>query len=47
MADMEVVLSWLGMLQYSDRLVQAGFDSWETLQEITESDLEVRTGFSI
>lgn len=41
MADLEVVLSWLGMSQYLDRFVQAGFDSWEMLQEITEEDLEV------
>ena len=42
MGDLEVVLSWLGMSQYLDRFRQAGFDSWETLQEITEDDLEVR-----
>lgn len=41
MADLELTLSWLGMSQYLDRFVQAGFDSWDTLQCITEGDLEV------
>lgn len=40
MTDLELALSWLGLSQYLDRLVQAGFDSWETLMEITEQDLE-------
>lgn len=41
MADMELALAWLGLPQYLDRLLQAGFDSWDTLMEITEPDLEV------
>lgn len=41
MADLELVLSWLGLSQYHDRFVQAGFDSWETVLEITEDDLEI------
>ena len=39
MLDMDLVLSWLGLSQYQERLVQAGFDSWETVMEITEDDL--------
>ncbi|KAL8822312.1 MAG: hypothetical protein Q9191_006951 [Dirinaria sp. TL-2023a] len=39
MADLEITLAWLGISQYHDRFVQAGFDSWETLLEITEADL--------
>ena len=41
MADVELTLSWLGMSQYLERFVDAGFDSWETILWITESDLEV------
>lgn len=40
MADVELALAWLGLPQYLDRLVHAGFDSWDTLMEITEQDLE-------
>ena len=40
MADLELTLSWLDMSQYFQSLVQAGFDSWETVLEITEEDLE-------
>lgn len=40
MIDLERALSWLGLSQYLERLVQAGFDSWETVREITEEDLE-------
>lgn len=43
MADIELTLSWLGMPQYLERFMEAGFDSWETLLEITENDLEVPT----
>ena len=35
-----MTLDWLKIPQYFDRLVQAGFDSWETVLEITEEDLE-------
>lgn len=41
MVDLELLLSLLGLPQYLDRFVQAGFDSWETVMEITEDDLEV------
>lgn len=40
MADLELRLSLLDMSQYLEPFVQAGFDSWETLMEITEEDLE-------
>ena len=40
MDDLESALTSLDMLQYRDRLLQAGFDSWEILCEITEHDLE-------
>ncbi len=40
MADLEVMLSWLNMSQYLERFVQAGFESWETVLEIRENDLE-------
>lgn len=41
MADLELTLSWLDMSQYLERFLQAGFDSWETVLDITEEDLEV------
>lgn len=39
MVDLELVLSWMGLSRYIERFVQAGFDSWETVMEITEEDL--------
>lgn len=41
MADLELTLSWLDMSQYLERFLQAGFDSWETVLEVTEADLDV------
>ena len=41
MADLELTLTWLGMERYLDRFIEAGFDSWETVLEITENDLDV------
>ena len=40
MAELQLTLDWLEMPQYFDRLVRAGFDSWGTVLEITEEDLE-------
>ncbi|KAL8779599.1 MAG: hypothetical protein Q9213_006861 [Squamulea squamosa] len=40
MADLKPFLSSCGLLQYHERFVEAGFDTWETLQDITESDLD-------
>lgn len=39
---LEIILAWLGLSQYYERFLQAGFESWETLLEITENDLEVK-----
>ena len=41
MADLELTLTWLGMDRYLDRFIEAGFDSWGTVLEITENDLDV------
>lgn len=43
MADLELTLTWLGMDCYLDVFLEAGFDSWETVLEITENDLDVST----
>ena len=40
MADLESILAGLDMSEYYDRFLQAGFDSWSILCEITEEDLE-------
>ena len=44
MADLELTLSWLSMSQCLERFMEAGFDSWETILEVTENDLEVFLG---
>ena len=41
MSDLELTLAWLGMDRYVERFVEAGFDSWDTVLEITEDDLNV------
>lgn len=41
MTDLRLILSWLGMEQYCDRFMQAEFESWEVIMEITEDDLQV------
>ena len=43
MGDLELTLTWLGMDSYLEVFFEAGFDSWETLLEITEDDLDVST----
>ncbi|KAL9636010.1 MAG: hypothetical protein Q9204_002410 [Flavoplaca sp. TL-2023a] len=40
MVDLKSRLSSFGLLQYHERLVEAGFDTWETILDITENDLE-------
>ncbi len=40
MSDLEATLSWLGMSQYLESFMQAGFDCWDTVLEITEADLD-------
>jgi len=37
----EEILQRLGMSQYRRQFCEEGFDSWETLLDITESDLYV------
>ena len=39
MNELENVLSRLGLSQYLDSFRDEGFDTWETLVDITESDL--------
>ena len=41
MSDLELALHWLEMTRFLERFVEAGFDSWVTLLEITEDDFEV------
>ena len=43
MSDLELTLTWLGIDCYLDIFLEAGFDSWETVLEITENDLDVST----
>jgi hypothetical protein len=38
------ILEELGIAQYLDVFLQQGFDTWETILDITESDLYVRGG---
>ncbi|SLM36938.1 Sterile alpha motif/pointed domain [Lasallia pustulata] len=40
MTELAPVLSRLGLSQYLQSLVDEGFDTWETVLEITESDLD-------
>ena len=39
MTDLHPVLSKLGLTQYYDKFNEEGFETWETVLEITESDL--------
>lgn len=39
MTELGPVFSRLGLSQYLKSFVEEGFDTWETVQEITESDL--------
>jgi len=36
------ILGELGIAQYLEAFLEQGFDSWETILDITESDLYVR-----
>lgn len=40
MADLELVLTWLGMGHYLERFIEAGFDAWETVLDTTENDMD-------
>lgn len=37
--DLELVLRELGIAQYLDAFIEQGFDSWDTILDIQESDL--------
>jgi hypothetical protein len=37
--DLEPVLASLGMSQYLMVFLEQGFDTWEVVQDVTESDL--------
>ena len=39
---LEVVFGELGISQYLESFLEQGFDTWETILDITESDLYVR-----
>ena len=41
MTDIQQPLSRLGLSQYVERFVEEGFDSWQAILHITESDLWV------
>ncbi|KAL8870205.1 MAG: hypothetical protein Q9174_003697 [Haloplaca sp. 1 TL-2023] len=40
MADLRTMLTSFGLGQYYDLFLDAGFDTWETVLDITESDME-------
>ncbi len=39
MTELGLILSRLDLQQYLDKFVSEGFDTWETLSDITEADL--------
>jgi len=39
MQPLEVIFGELGIVQYLGEFVDQGFDTWETILDITESDL--------
>jgi hypothetical protein len=41
MTDLQTILSRLGLEKYLASFIEEGFDSWENLLDITESDLEL------
>jgi len=43
MQELAEILSGLGMSQYLGSFMEEGFDSWDTILDITESDLYVPT----
>jgi hypothetical protein len=40
---LEDIFGELGIAQYLNTFLEQGFDTWETILDITESDLYVRT----
>ncbi len=43
MTDLYPILSRLGLAQYVEKFSEEGFETWETVLDITESDLYGRT----
>lgn len=43
---LETIFGELGITQYLDAFLEQGFDTWETILDITESDLCVATRLS-
>ncbi|MCJ1341472.1 hypothetical protein MMC09_006768 [Bachmanniomyces sp. S44760] len=41
MTEIGPVLERLGLIQYFEKFIEEGFDTWETILDITESDLDV------
>ena len=41
MTELDLMLARLGLSQYLDRFIKEGFETWDTLLDITESDLYV------
>lgn len=41
--DVQQILQELGLSQYVEAFLEQGFDTWETVLDITESDLLVLT----
>ena len=41
MTDLGPILLRLGLQQYLEKFVAEGFDTWETLCEVTEADLYI------
>ena len=39
MTELEEILARLGLSQYLGRLIEEGFEKWETVLDITEQDL--------
>jgi hypothetical protein len=39
MAEIETLLSHLGMSEYTSRFLAEGFDTWEAIMDTTEADL--------
>ena len=45
MTDLHSILSRLGLGHYVERFSEEGFETWETVLDITESDLYDRTHY--
>jgi hypothetical protein len=39
MTDLGEIFDELGLIQYLDSFLEQGFDTWDTILDITESDL--------